>query len=110
MEGEVERELQYLQAHNPKLYGALTAHINEVAAAIEAYPRHYPLGTQVRDAVDSPSADTRSYGQALTGLVKMGIIDVYTERVNSNRYDLTNCDYPRLRALQECIAANRGSE
>lgn len=106
MEREIERELQRLQACHPKLYGALMAHINEVAAAIDACPRHYPLGTQVRDARQSPSADTRSYGQVLTGLVKMGVIDVYTERVNSNRYDLTNCDFSQLCALQEYIAAN----
>lgn len=103
MVGEIEVELQRLKARHAKLHGALTAHIDEVAAAIEACSRHYPLGTQVRDAVSSPSADTRSYGQALTGLVKLGVIDVYTERANSNRYDLTECDFDRLDALREHI-------
>ncbi|MFC4360593.1 hypothetical protein ACFO0N_21825 [Halobium salinum] len=102
----MDDELQRLREQHPKLYGALLSSLEEVLEGVESCSRPYPSGRQVRDAVQSPTTDVRNYGQALTSLVKLGIIDIYTERANSNRYDLTNTDYSRLRLLEECIAAD----
>jgi hypothetical protein len=98
-------ELQRLRERKPKLYGALVSNLGEVVEGVERCSRQYPSGRQVRAAVESPTADVRSYGQALTGLVELDVIDVYTERANSNRYDLTEPGWTQLRLLEECTDA-----
>jgi hypothetical protein len=100
----METEIERLREQHPKLYGVLRSDLEEVAEAIERCSYRYPLGKQVRESIRSPTASAREYGQALTGLAKLEIIDVYTERTNSNRYDLTALDSDRLRSLQRSIA------
>jgi hypothetical protein len=98
----MQAEIRRLRERQPKLYGALVSNLDEVIEGVERCSRGYPSGRQVRESVDSPTADVRSFGQALTGLVELEIIGMYTERVNSNRYDLTEIDRTRLRLLREC--------
>lgn len=102
----MQTDLQRLREQHPKLYGALRANIDEVTEGIERCSSQYPCVRQIRDSIQSPTADVRSYGQALTGLVKLNIIGIYTERANSNRYDLTDPDYARLQLLEACVEAD----
>lgn len=101
----MKTDIEHLREQHPKLYGVLCSDLDEVAEAIEQCSHRYPLGKQVRESSRSPSASTRNYGQALTGLAKLEIIDIYTKRANSNRYDLTGLDSDRLRSLQDVLAA-----
>jgi hypothetical protein len=102
----METEIAHLHEQHPKLYGALRSNLEEVVEAIKQCPYQYPRASQVRESIESPSANTRSCGQALTGLAKLDVIDVYTERANSNRYDLTNFKPERVRSLQQSLAAD----
>jgi hypothetical protein len=84
--------VQTLRETQPPQYGLLVAYHHEVQRALEACQRNYPCVNQLYETLDNPALDRRMLGNVLSLFVQFGILGVYSERNNSNRYDLTQYD------------------
>lgn len=82
-------ELDRIQRTNPQQYGVLRHNISAIQRAIDRCERNYPEARQLYDLLDDPGTNSRSFGNALTILSGLGVIQLHTNRNNRNRYDLT---------------------
>ncbi|WP_227380983.1 hypothetical protein [Haladaptatus halobius] len=92
-----------LREAQPTQYGLLSAHHQEAQQALEACQRNYPCVSQLYEILDEPALDRRMLGNILSLLVQFGILGVYSERNNSNRYDLTQYDQAAMQELAHVL-------
>lgn len=87
----------------PTQYGLLSTYYREVHQALETCQRNYPCVSQLYETLDDPELDRRMLGTILSLLVQLDVLDFYSERNNSNRYDLTQYDQTAMQELADVL-------
>ena len=96
--------LDRLRQDDPTTFGYVRRHWAEARAGVEQCERNYPQAKQVHAAIVDPETTPRTLGMALSGLVALGVLDVWSETVGPTRYDLTAYSRARMWALGATIA------
>lgn len=89
---ELRDRLETLQRDNPRGYGYLSRYWEAAMQGLDNTARNYASVTQIHDNIADPQVSTRTLGQTLTILTKLGVISVHTHRSNATIYDLTTYD------------------
>lgn len=71
--------------------------------ALDTTTQSYPTSAQLYQTLEDPSLSPHTFGRLLPLLVECEIIDLYTERSNSNRYDLREYNPQKLERLGEIL-------
>lgn len=100
--------LDRLRRDDPTTFGYVRRHWSEAREGIERCTRNYPQSRQVHAALSDPETTPRTLGAALSGLVRLGVLDTWGETVGSTRYDLTAYDPDRMWVIEAVLAASSG--
>ncbi|SIR94937.1 hypothetical protein SAMN05421858_4775 [Haladaptatus litoreus] len=103
MADSLQRQAQSLQETSPAKYGLLKAYHERVRDALEVCSRNYPSTKQLSENLPDSSLTPQMLGNLLALLVQFEIIEVFSERNNSNRYDLTHYDRKRMDTLSHIL-------
>lgn len=101
----VEEVLAFRRA-DPTKYGYLRGNWREARQGIETCDRNYPQARQVHAAIDDPDTTPRTLGAALGALVRLEVIDRWSDTVGATRYDLTAYDADRLEAIGRVLESD----
>ncbi len=99
MPDTLSTQVRALHEAQPTKYGLLSTYHQEVHRALETCQRNYPCVRQLYEALDEPELNQRMLGNILSLLVQLDILGIYSERNNSNRYDLTQYDQAAMQKL-----------
>jgi hypothetical protein len=102
-------QLESLYSEDPRRYGLLQRHIEELTYALEQSTRNYVSAKQLHAVWDDPPFSPQILGQLLSTIATLGILRVHTHRSNRNRYDLTAYDPARMRRLSTVLPADTPS-
>ena len=100
--GTVDR----LRRDDPTTFGYVRRHWAEAREGVERCTRNYPQSRQVHAALPDPETTPRTLGAALSGLVRLGVLDTWGETVGSTRYDLTAYDPDRMWVVGAVLASS----
>lgn len=100
--GTVDR----LRRDDPTTFGYVRRHWAEARDGIERCARNYPQSKQVHAALSDPETTPRTLGATLSGLVRLDVLDTWSETVGSTRYDLTAYDRDRMWAVGAALATS----
>ncbi|MFH5801602.1 hypothetical protein [Haladaptatus sp. CMAA 1911] len=103
MTDSLQRQAQSLQETSPEKYGLLKAYHERVREALEVCSRNYPSTKQLSENLPDSNMTPQMVGNLLALLVQFEIIEVFSERNNSNRYDLTHYDHKRMDTLCQIL-------
>ncbi|MEF8779655.1 MAG: hypothetical protein V5A46_03105 [Haloferacaceae archaeon] len=103
---DLASELFAFRREDPTKYGYLQGNWREARKGIEACDRNYPQARQVHAAIDDPDTTPRTLGAALGALVRLGVIDRWSDTVGATRYDLTAYDPGRLEAIGRILESD----
>jgi hypothetical protein len=93
------------QEDDPTTFGYVRRHWAEARDGIERCTRNYPQSRQVHAALRNPETTPRTLGAALSGLVRLGVLDTWGETVGPTRYDLTAYDPDRMWVVAAVLSA-----
>lgn len=99
MTDSLQREAESLRETSPAKYGLLETYYETVREALEECSRNYPSTKQLKKLLSDARMTPQMLGNLLVLLVELKIIGIYSERNNSNRYDLTHYDRERMDTL-----------
>ncbi|WP_143423285.1 hypothetical protein [Halegenticoccus soli] len=99
MSDELQDRLRTLRETRPSKYGLLCAYHRDVGRALDECPRNYPCVKQLHGSLENPDVTPQMLGNVLSLFVQLGVLGAYSERSNSNRYDLTEYDRAAMREL-----------
>ncbi|MFH5802381.1 hypothetical protein [Haladaptatus sp. CMAA 1911] len=99
----LQQQAQSLQETSPEKYGLLKAYHESVREALDVCSRNYPSTKQLSENLPDSSLTPQMVGNLLALLVQFEIIEVFSERNNSNRYDLTHYDRKRMHILSQIL-------
>ncbi|WP_435075836.1 hypothetical protein [Halorubrum sp. HHNYT27] len=85
-----------LRREDPTTFGYVRRHWAEAREGVERCTRNYPQSRQIHTALPAPETTPRTLGAALSGLVRLGVLDTWGETVGPTRYDLTAYDPERM--------------
>jgi|SRR6056297_2146046 hypothetical protein len=106
MEAQIRAELRTLREQRPAQYGLLDSYLSDVRDGIETCRRNYPSTTQIAAELDDPGITTQMLGNVLSLLARIGVIGIYSDRNNGNRYDLTEYDPTRMQHLSRLLTTD----
>jgi hypothetical protein len=89
-------DLAGLRRANPRGYGFVRRYWADAKRGLDDTHRNYARVGQIHDNIPEPELSTRTLGQTLTVLTRLGVVDVYTNRSNATIYDLTTYRPERL--------------
>lgn len=92
-------QVETLQKTDPAKYGLLAKYHSDIRQGIEACPYSYPCTKQFRPTLENQALTPQMVGNLLSLLVQLGVLTTYSDRSNSNRYDLTRYDAARMGEL-----------
>jgi hypothetical protein len=95
-----------LRRDDPTTFGYVRRHWPEAREGIEGCTRNYPQSRQVHAALSDPETTPRTLGAALSGLVRLGVLDIWGETVGPTRYDLTAYDPDRMWVVGAVLASS----
>lgn len=104
--GTVDR----LRRDDPTTFGYVRRHWSEAREGLERCTRNYPQSRQIHTVVPDPETTPRTLGAALSGLVRLGVLDTWGETVGSTRYDLTAYDPDRMWVVGAVLASSNESD
>jgi hypothetical protein len=81
----------------------LQAYHESVREALEVCSRNYPSTKQLRENLPGTNLTPQMVGNLLALLMEFEIIEVFSERNNSNRYDLTHYDRKQMDTLGQIL-------
>jgi hypothetical protein len=99
----LQRQVQGLEETAPEKYGLLKSYHESIREALDVCSRNYPSTKQLRENLPESSLTPQMVGNLLALLVQFEIIEVFSERNNSNRYDLTHYDRERMDMLGQIL-------
>ncbi|QAU14310.1 hypothetical protein EKH57_02630 [Halorubrum sp. BOL3-1] len=102
--------VERLSREDPTTFGYVRRHWAEAKQGIEACDRNYPQSKQVHAALSDPETTPRTLGAALSGLVRLGALDTWSETVGPTRYDLTAYRPDRGWAIGAAIEAGASDD
>ena len=105
----LRQQVKTLRETAPAKYGLLESHYESVRHALDDCSRSYPTTSQLQESLSESAITSQMLGNLLTLLVKLDVIGLYSDRNNSNRYDLTQYDRPRMADLSHILAADTSS-
>lgn len=97
--------VERLRRDDPTTFGYVRRHWAEAREGIERCTRNYPQSRQIHAALPEPETTPRTLGAALSGLVRLGVLDTWGETVGSTRYDLTAYDPDRMWVVAAVLSA-----
>ncbi|KTG08428.1 hypothetical protein AUR64_19580 [Haloprofundus marisrubri] len=100
----VSARIERLRAENPTNFGYLRRHWRDTKQAIEQSTRSYPQARQLHADLEETETTPQSLGVALQALVELDVIELWSDTVGSNRYNLTTYDAELLDAVGESLA------
>lgn len=100
----LRNQLQTLHARAPTQYGLLKSHAHEVEQVLATSSQNYPTVKQLLAPTKPAELTPQMLGNLLSLCVRLGILSTYSERNNSNRYDLTQYDHERMHELTRILA------
>ena len=103
MTDSLQRQTQSLQETSPEKYGLLKAYHENVQEALEVCSRNYPSTKQLSENLPNSTMTPQMVGNLLALLVQFEIIEIFSERNNSNRYDLTHYNRKRMDTLSQIL-------
>ncbi|WP_231189366.1 hypothetical protein [Haladaptatus sp. DYF46] len=103
MTDSLQRQAQSLQETSPEKYGLLKAYHESVREALDVCSRNYPSTKQLSENIPDSGMTPQMVGNLLALLVEFKIIGIFSERNNSNRYDLTHYDRNRMDTLSHIL-------
>ncbi len=99
----LQQQAQSLQVTSPAKYGLLKTYLGNIREALEVCSRNYPSTKQLSENLSDSNLTPQMVGNLLALLVEFEIIEVFSERNNSNRYDLTHYDPNRMDTLSQIL-------
>jgi len=102
----VAETVDRLRRDDPTTFGYVRRHWAEAREGVERCTRNYPQSRQVHAALSDPETTPRTLGAALSGLVRLGVLDTWGETVGSTRYDLTAYDPDRMWVVGAVLASS----
>ena len=97
--------VERLRRDDPTTFGYVRRHWAEARDGIERCTRNYPQSRQIHASLPEPETTPRTLGAALSGLVRLGVLDTWGETVGSTRYDLTAYDSERMWVVAAVLSA-----
>lgn len=94
-----------LRQDDPTTFGYVRRHWSEARDGVERCTRNYPQSRQVHAALSDPETTPRTLGAALSGLVRLDVLDTWGETVGPTRYDLTAYDPDRMWLIGGVLSA-----
>ncbi|QKY17964.1 hypothetical protein [Halorubrum sp. CBA1229] len=102
----VAETVDRLRRDDPTTFGYVRRHWAEAREGVERCTRNYPQSRQVHAALSDPETTPRTLGAALSGLVRLGVLDTWGETVGPTRYDLTAYDPDRMWVVGAALASS----
>ncbi|EJN57326.1 hypothetical protein HSB1_42890 [Halogranum salarium B-1] len=99
----LHQHVERLRADTPRRFTLLQQYHPILKTALDTTTKSYPTSTQLYQTLDDPPLSAHTFGRLLPLLVKCEIIELYTERSNSNRYDLREYSPQRFERLGEML-------
>ena len=102
-------QIEQLRETDAQKYGLLVRYHADMKQGIEACSHAYPCTKQFLPSLKNQALTPQMVGNLLSLLGRLDILGTYSNRSNSNRYDLTQYDPARMEELIE-ILENESTE
>ncbi len=102
----VVESIKHLRQEDPTTFGYVRRHWAEAQRGIDACGRNYPQAKQIHATLSDAETTPRTLGATVSGLVRLGVLETWSETVGPTRYDLTAYRPERLWDVGVVFAAS----